>query len=106
MEELDTQSVVPSVEEIDAQSIVPSIEETDVQSVGPSVEEIDAQSVACSVEEIGTQSAEELNVQMQFKCHRVSDDKQKHTKKGMKQKQIKQEADGKVHLSIIFYNAT
>ena len=87
-----------SVEELDAHSVAPSMEEIDAQSVVHSVEEIDTQ----SVEEIDTHSVEELNVHMQFKCHGVLDDKQKHTKKDMKQKQIKQEADVKVNLSIIF----
>ena len=92
-----------SVEELDAQSVAPSVEEIDTQSVAPNVEEIDAQSVVCSVEEIDAQSMEELNVCMQFKCHGVLDNKQKHIKKGMKQKQIKQEADVKVNLSINFF---
>ena len=71
-----------------------------------SVEEIDAQGVVYSVEEIDAQSVEELNVCMQFKHHGVLDNKQKHAKKDMKQKQTKQEADVKVNLSINFYNAT
>ena len=70
----------------------------DAQSVAHSVEEIDTQ----SIEEIDAQSVEELNVHMQFKCHRILDNKQKHTKKDMKQKQIKQETGVKVNLGIIF----
>ena len=73
------------MEEIDAQSVVYNVEEIDTQSI----EEIDAQSA-------------ELNVCMQFKCHEVSDNKQKHIKKDMKQKQIKHRAHLKVNLSIIF----
>ena len=90
---------MPSVEEIDAQSVVPSVKEIDAESVACSVEEIDAQ----SMEEIDAQSAKELNVCMQFKHHGVLDDKQKHTKKDMKQKQIKQEAVVRVNLSIFFF---
>ena len=71
----------------------------------PTVEELDATSVAKhrSIEEIDAQCVEELYVCMQFKHHGVLDNKQKHTKKDMKQKQIKQEADVKVNLSIIFF---
>ena len=86
---------MPSAQELDATSV----EELDAQSVVPSVVEIDAQ----SVEEIDAKSVEELNVHMQFKCQGVLDNKEKHTKKHMKQKQIKQEADVKVNLSIIFF---
>ena len=75
-----------SVEELDTQSVAPSVKEIDTQNIAHSVEEIDAQ----SIEEIDAQSAEELNVHMQFKRHGVLNNKQKHTKKDMKQKQIKQ----------------
>ena len=90
--------IATSVEELDTQSVAPSVEEIDTQSVVPSIEEIDTQ----SVEEIDAPSVKELNIHMQFKGHGVLEKKWKNTKKeDMKPKQMKQEANVKVNLSII-----